>query len=372
MKRLMASLPLRVAMVGTGNVSLRYLRYLPTSPDVVIATLSDIDMDAARMRAAEFGVGRACPMEEAVSDPGIDIVLNLTPPAAHAIVTRAALESGKHVYSEKPLAMSLDEGRGLVALADEMGCRLACAPDTILAPHLMTGRALIDGGAIGTPVAASCSFVTPGSELWHPSPEFFYQPGAGPVFDEGPYFLSALVTLLGPVAEVSAKAATFRPERKVEVGPRAGAPIVARTPTHVVALLRLASGVLATLTMSFEVLGSTQPPLEIYGTSGTLRFPFPGYYGGGLRLGRKHDGPWQVITPDWSSAPDQDRGVGVEELARAIVSGDRSRMEAPFPLHILDLMETILRAAETGKNETLQTTCDRPAPYHPAASASAA
>ena len=360
-----SQLPLRVAMVGAGNVSLRYLRYLRSSREVVIATLSDLDMDAARARAVEFGCGRACSMEEALSDPGIDIVLNLTPPSAHGVVTRAALESGKHVYSEKPLALTLEEGRDLVALAERVGRRLACAPDTLLAPHLMTGRALIDGGEIGTPVAASCSFVTPGSELWHPSPEFFYQPGAGPVFDEGPYFLTALVTLLGPVAEVSAKSATFRPERTVHVGPRAGARIVARTPTHVVALLRFTSGVLATMTMSFEVLGSTQPPLEIYGTTGTLRFPFPGYYGSGLRLGRRHDGPWKDIAPGWTSAPDQDRGIGVEELARAIVSGRRSRMEPPLPLHILDLMETILRAAETGRSEPLRTTCERPAPYHP-------
>jgi predicted dehydrogenase len=300
-------------------------------------------------------------VEELLAARDVELVLNLTPAQAHGEITRRALAAGKHVWSEKPLAATFAEARELAAVARREDALLACAPDTFLGASLQTARRLVDDGALGTIVGASCSFVTPGSELWHHNPEILFGKGAGPIYDEGVYFLTALVALLGPIAAVTAQARTVRRERTIAQGPRAGERFVAEMPTHYVATLAFRSGALATMTMSFEVRTTTQPPLELYGTDGSLRLPFPGFYDGPVRLGRVHDTPWQEIAPEGRFLG-RVRGPGVEDLARAIRERREPRCSAALALHVLEAMELLHRSTETAMRERLTTQVERPAP----------
>jgi predicted dehydrogenase len=350
----------RTGAIGCGDVARYYLGYLAASDAVELAACADRDEPAAARRAAEHGI-EAVSVEELLADPRVELVLNLTPASVHAEVTRAALEAGKHVYSEKPLAMTLAEGEELERLARDRGLQLAAAPDTFLGPALQAARRLVDAGELGETIGASASFTAPGSDLWHPNADHLF--AAGPVYDEGVYYLTALVALLGPIASVAAIARTVRAERTLATGPRAGERFTAAAPTHWVGTLELASGALATMTMSFEAVGSTQPALELYGTTGTLRLPFPGFYDGALRLGRQHDPPWQELDP--GPPLGRVRGPGVEDLAEAIRAGREPRCSVRLALHVLDAMESIARAAESGGRERLRTSAERPEPRSP-------
>jgi predicted dehydrogenase len=354
---------LRVAAIGCGDVALhRYFPYLAgENPSIKLAACADLDARRAQHLAARFGLA-ACTPEAALADAGIDLILNLTPPQAHEELNAAALRAGKHIYSEKPFALTYTRGQELARLAESTGRRLASAPDTVLGPNLQLARRLIDEGKIGRPYMVSMSFVT-SDRSWHPDPEFFYRRGAGPIFDEGPYFLSALVALLGPVAEVSAFSATYHTELVVPSGPRAGATYRPEVPTSYAGTLLLQSGVLVSMLMSFDVRGTTLPPLEIYGEDGTLRLAFPGYYNGPVLFGREHDHITELIEPEWQTAMDEARGIGIEELAQSICREVPSRLEGSFPLHVLEAMEAIVRSGETGRRETLSSATERPRPY---------
>ncbi len=359
--------PVRTAVIGCGDVSVtQYLPYLTGSPFVRILTCVDRDPERARVAAERFGL-TARSLDEAIAEPEIEMVLNLTTPLAHFPINAAALDAGKHVYTEKPLAATVEEGQQLIDLAAQHGCRIAGAPDTILGPNIQLARDLIEQGKIGTPLMASMSFVT-ADRSWHPNPGFFYGRGAGPIFDEGPYFLSALVGLLGPIAEVTALAATFQEEIAITQGVSAGQRFRVEVPTSYVGGLRLESGLLASLFMSFEVRGSTMPPFEIYGSEGTLRLKFPGHYRGSVLFGTEHDAIAEEIHPAWRTYPMEAtkiRGLGVEEFARALRTGEASRVEAPFALHTLEAMAAIVSSAETGTPRRLTTRAQRPEPYDP-------
>lgn len=354
---------IEVGVMGCGDVAFtRYLPYLAgENPFLHVAACADLDEGRARRAAERFGLQAVSP-EDLLAARDIDLVLNLTPPQMHEAVTEMALRSRKHVYSEKPPALSMQAGRRLSTVARECGKRLGCAPDTILGPNLQLARRLIDEGTIGRPFMASCSFVT-ADRSWHPNPEFFYQEGAGPILDEGPYFLSALVALLGPVREVTARAATYRPEMTITDGPRAGERFGVEIPTSYVGGLVMHSGVLVSMLMSLDVRGSTLPGLEIYGEEGTMRLAFPGFYNGPIRLGREHDHIDQVIEAGWETAVDDARGIGVEELCRSIREGVASRLEGSFPLHVLEVMLALIRAAETECGVVVESTTARPRPY---------
>lgn len=358
--------PVRTAVIGCGDVATReYIPYLRHSPLVDIRVCADRDQTRAAGVAERFGLA-ARPVEEAIADPEVEMILDLTTPLAHFSINAAALEAGKHVYSEKPLAADFAEGSRLVALAAHRGRRIAGAPDTFLGPNLQLARRLIDAGRIGTPYMASMSFVT-ADRSWHPNPEFFYEAGAGPIFDEGPYFLSALVALLSPITEVTALAATFIEEISAG-GQGPGRTFRPKVPTSYVGGLRLESGVLASLLMSFDVRGTTMPPLEIYGSEGTIRPAFPGHYHGPVLLGREHNAISEEIQPNWHLYPMDEltiRGLGVEEFARAIRTGEPSRVEAPFALHILEAMESIVTSAASGMPVRLTTRAERPRAYDP-------
>jgi predicted dehydrogenase len=295
----------------------------------------------------------------------VDVVINLTVPAAHATITLAALEEGKHVFSEKPLALDREQGRRILEVADERGLRVGCAPDTLLGPSHQGGRRLLDSGEIGDAVSASAAMMYAGPELWHPDPAFFFQPGAGPLFDMGPYYLSWLVMMLGPVARVSCRARILFPERIVKGGPRKGETIHVTTPTHVAAILEFEGGQTATLLMSFGVPYSKLPHLELQGTSGTLQVPDPNHCVGPVSLWSEAEPDGRVIeVPQlhqrgWCQSC---RCMGVVDLVEAAAAGREPRASGRIAYHVLDVMHSLYEASDANAWVDVESTCARPEP----------
>jgi len=350
---------LRIGVVGAGQISGAYLSTLRPLSNVEVVAVCDLDEARARTAAAAARGARPLAIAELLAADDVDLVLNLTIPAAHAEVARAAIAAGKHVYGEKPLAVTTGQAREVLAAAGRAGVRVGCAPDTVLGTGVQTARACLDAGEIGTPIAATAFMVTPGHERWHPAPEFYYLPGGGPLFDMGPYYLTALVTLLGPVRRVVGMAATPRATRTIGSGPRAGAEIDVAVATHVTGVLEHASGALSTLMMSFDVWAGRLPYIEVYGTGGSLSVPDPNGFGG----------PVQIFTAgakDWAPAPEAGgyrgaaRGYGVSDLASALTSGTAHRANGEIAYHVLDVMEALLTAADSRHSADVTSTCDRP------------
>ncbi len=356
-----ADRPVRVGLVGCGNISGQYLKACSRFRTLAVEAVADLDPELAEARATEHGVPRTLAPDVLVRDPDIDLVINLTNPSAHASVSLAALNAAKSVYSEKPLATTRDDGRALLAAAERSGVRLGCAPDTFLGGALQTARKLLDDGWIGRPLAATAFVVNHGMEHWHPNPDAFYQPGAGPLFDVGVYYLTALVSLLGPVARVSGAAGRGFRERVVGVGPRLGDRVEVGTPTHVSALLEFAGGQVGTVVASFDVWASELPRLEIYGSEGTLLLPDPNFFGGTVRLRRAGADAWSEVPLSHGYA-ETSRGLGAADLARALRSGRRQRASGELAYHVLDIMQAALESAERGERVTLASAVERPAP----------
>ena len=343
-------LPVRVAVLGCGDIAGQYLTELTRHPAVVeVTTCADLDLGRAEARAAEFGIARAGSPIDALWDEAVEVVVNLTPPQAHAGVSLGILRAGKHVYSEKPLATTLADGAALLAEADRRGLRVGCAPDSFLAAPVQEARRAVEAGRIGRPVAAFAAFAARSVETWHPNPAFFFAPGAGPVLDMGPYYLTALVTLLGPAAWVSAEGDTLVPERECRHGGR----VVATTPTHVSGTVAFASGARATVLFSFDVHHTSLPRIEVYGTEGSLRLPDPNRFDGSVELiaagGERAELPL-------SEGPVIQRGHGVVDLALALRHGRPHRASGGLALHVLDVMEGLLRSAEAGGERVPMTT----------------
>lgn len=350
-----------LGVVGCGAISPVYLRNLCGAAQLRVVAAADLDPQRARARAAEFGVPKALPVAELLADPDVQIVVNLTPPAAHGPLGLAALQAGKHLYNEKPLAASRAEAIPLLREAAERTLRVGGAPDTFLGPGLQEGRRLLDAGAIGRPTGAVAFMVCHGHESWHPDPAFFYQRGGGPLFDMGPYYLTALVALLGPVRRVAAAARAAFPERTVLSGPRRGERIPVEVPTHVAGLLELEGGVLANLLMSFDVWAANLPRLEIYGTDGTLSLPDPNAFGGPVRLWRAAAQRWEEV-PVAEPRPANLRGLGVLDLARALRDGRPARASGELAYHVLDVMESLHESAACGRAVPMASACGRPEP----------
>jgi predicted dehydrogenase len=350
---------LRIGVVGAGQISGAYLATLRQLSNVAVVAVADLDEARAAAAAATVPGARPLAVAELLAAADVDLVLNLTIPAAHAEVAHAAIAAGKHVYGEKPLAVSAAQGREVLAAAARAGVRLGCAPDTVLGTGVQTARACLDGGQIGTPVAATAFMVTPGHERWHPAPEFYYQPGGGPLLDMGPYYLTALVTLLGPVRRVAGMAATPRTARTIGSGPRAGAEIDVAVATHVTGVLEHAGGALSTLVMSFDVWAGRLPCIEVYGTAGSLSLPDPNGFGGVVQV-------FSAGAKDWTPAPEAggyrgaSRGYGVSDLAGALASGTAHRASAEIAYHVLDVMETLLAAAGSRLSADVTSSCARP------------
>lgn len=355
--------PVRVGIIGCGVISAAYLRMLKTFPALRVVACADLLVERAEQRAREFDVPRACAPQELLQDPEVELVVNLTIPQAHADVSLAALEAGKHVYSEKPLALDRSQGQRLRDLAAAKSLRVGCAPDTFLGGGLQTARKLIDDGWIGEPVAATACMLSHGPEHWHPDPAFLYQSGAGPLFDIGPYYLTALISLLGPVrAVMSANKMTFA-QRTITSEPQYGAVFDVNTPTHVAGILEFVNGALATLVTSFDVWNVTQPRmLEIYGSQGSLRAPDPNTFAGPTQVSRAGADTWSDM-PLTHGYTDNARGLGVADMAYAIRSGRPHRADVSLAFHVLDIMLAMSESAESGQRIMLSSACERPAPF---------
>ncbi|HEX7005346.1 MAG TPA: Gfo/Idh/MocA family oxidoreductase [Trueperaceae bacterium] len=352
--------PLRVGIIGCGNISATYLKVARQFERLRVVAVSDLDPERARARAEEFGV-RAQPVESLLLDDEIEAVINLTVPNVHAQVSKLILEAGKHVYSEKPLATRREDGSELLELAHSRDLRIGCAPDTFLGAGLQTVRKLIDEGAIGRPVAATAFMMSSGVEMWHPDPGFFYRPGAGPLFDMGPYYLTALISFLGPIAAVSGQAATSFPERLITSKPLAGQTLRVETPTHITGLCDFHSGAVATLMTSFDVQASRLPRMEIYGSEGTIDVPDPNTFGGPVRLRRKGEKEWAEV-PLTHGYTSNSRGLGLADMAHALASGRDHRANGELAYHVLDVMQSILEASDEGRRTEVSSSCGRPAP----------
>ncbi len=350
----------RIGIIGCGNIAPVYVQTLKELAWIEIAAF----VDGVPGRAADFAErhgGRAMGFDELLGDDSIDAVVNLTPAHAHGTVSQQALEAGKPVYSEKPLGIDFDEGRALVELAEDRGLRLGCAPDTFLGAGLQAARAAIDRGAIGEPLAANALFLGFGPEWWHPNPEIFYGPGAGPLFDMGPYYLTALTALLGPAVSISGSARIGIAERVMHGKGRVGDVVTATVPTHVSALVDFASGATATMVTSFDVKASRVPKFEIYGSEATLSVSDPSMFGGPVQVRGILAGEWRDIALPTINIPQQ-RGIGVADMLSATVAGRPHRASGALALHVLELMTAAVRSADEGRRVELTTTCERPAP----------
>jgi predicted dehydrogenase len=351
---------LRIGIVGAGEISGVYLSTLRRLSNVGVVAVSDLDEGRARAAAAAATPSvRPLPVAELLAADNVDLVLNLTTPAAHAQVAHAAIAAGKHVYGEKPLAVTTGQAREVLAAAVRAGVRVGCAPDTVLGTGVQTARACLDAGEIGTPIAATAFMVTPGHERWHPAPDFYYLPGGGPLFDMGPYYLTALVTLLGPVRRVAGMAATPRATRTIGSGPRAGAEIDVAVATHVTGVLEHANGALSTLVMSFDVWAGRLPHLEVYGTAGSLSVPDPNGFGGAVQIFRTEAEDWTPVA-EAGGYRGAARGYGVSDLASALTAGTAHRASGEIAYHVLDVMESLLAAASSGHAADITSSCDRP------------
>jgi predicted dehydrogenase len=353
----------KVGIVGCGNISGIYFQNLVNVfNNVEVVACADMDTARSQAKADEFEGVKAVTVDELMADPEIKIVVNLTTPQAHFNVAKRALKSGKSVHNEKPLTLSREEGQELVDLAKKNGLLLGCAPDTFLGGGIQTCRKLIDDGWIGDPVAAQGFMLCPGHESWHPDPEFYYKLGGGPMFDMGPYYLTALVFLLGPVKKVTGATKITFPERTITSEKKFGKKVKVEVPTHVVAVMEFESGATVTLTTSFDVCGAHVRPIEIFGSQGSLSVPDPNGFGGPVEVLRAGAGQWSAV-PVIHGYTENSRGIGVADMAQVILDGKGiNRSNGDLAFHVLDIMHAVHDAAHQGVTVELASTCAKPEP----------
>ena len=351
----------KLGVVGCGNISEIYLKNLRMSADIEVRAVSDMNIERARARAEQFGIPQALSVEELLAESEVELLLNLTIPQAHFEIAMAALKAGKSVYNEKPLAVRREDARKVLDLAGEKGLRVGCAPDTFLGAGLQTSRHLIDSGAIGVPVGATAFMISRGHEDWHPDPAFYYQTGGGPMFDMGPYYLTALVALMGPARRVTGSAQISFPERTVTSAPKFGSKIRVEVPTNIATVVDFAKGAVGTMIMSFDIWQAGLPRMEIYGSEGTLRVPDPNFFGGLVQLWRHDAREWRAM-PLTNEFTENCRGLGVADLARAIRERRPHRANGELAYHVLEIMHAAHDASREGRHIELTSTCERPAP----------
>ncbi|MFA6135118.1 MAG: Gfo/Idh/MocA family oxidoreductase [Phycisphaerae bacterium] len=350
----------KIGIVGCGKISGIYFKAGKTFEILDIKACADIMPDRAKA-AAEANGCQAMTVEQLLADPEIQIVVNLTIPNAHYSVAMAAVAAGKSVHNEKPLTITREEGKKLLAAAKAKGVRVGCAPDTFMGGGLQTCRKLIDDGLIGQPVAATAFMTCRGHESWHPDPEFYYKVGGGPMFDMGPYYLTALVSMMGPIKRVTGSARVTFPERTITSQPKNGTKIKVDVPTHVAGVMDFASGAVGTIITTFDVWGANLPRIEIYGTNGSLSVPDPNGFGGVV----KYYPPERKV--EWKEMPlthgyaENSRGIGVADMAYALRSGRAHRASGELAYHVLDVMHAFHDASSQNKHAMLESTTQRPA-----------
>ncbi|WP_219838746.1 Gfo/Idh/MocA family protein [Paenibacillus sp. R14(2021)] len=353
--------PVKVGIVGCGNISQIYFTNLKQYPEIELVAAADIDLERAKQRAEEFDLPKAYTVEQLMADPDIELVVNLTFPKAHANICLQALEAGKHVYVEKPLAVTREEGRQVLELAAAKGLRVASAPETFLGGGIQTCRKLIDDGVIGQPISISGFMMGGGPEGWHPDPEFFYEVGGGPMFDMGPYYLTAYITLMGPIRRVTGSAVISYPERTITSEKKKGKVMKVETPTYIAGVIDFESGAVGTLITSFDTRGGTTlPKMEIHGSEGSMLVPDPNMFGGTVKL-RRLGGEWEEVSLTHDNT-DNNRGIGVADMARAIREGGPHRANGAMAYHVLEAMHGFHDASREGKHYTMESTCARPEP----------
>ena len=355
--------PVGIGVIGCGNISAAYLTAAKKFPILDIVALADANPAAAEARAAEFGLA-ARSVDALLADPAVEIILNLTIPRAHVEVGLKAIAAGKHVHSEKPLGVTVAEARRLVEAAAAKGVRLGSAPDTFLGGAHQTARRAVDDGLIGRPIGGSAFFMCPGHERWHPNPGFYYLAGGGPMLDMGPYYITDLVNLLGPVASVSGVATRIRSERVVTSKPLAGMRIPVEVATHVTGALTFASGAAVSMTMSFDVARHRHGPIELYGETGSLIVPDPNHFGGKVEFATASE-DWREIEIKGPYADGNYRIVGLADMAQAIRAGRPHRATGELAFHVLEVMEAFQRSSEAGQAVAISTCPQRPAPLPP-------
>jgi predicted dehydrogenase len=346
-------------IIGCGTISPAYIRGCQAFDILDVDACADLDMDRARARAEEFGIPTACSVERLLADPAIQIVVNLTTPQAHAEVNLAAIAAGKHVYCEKPLAITRADGQRALAAAMEAGVPVGCAPDTFLGGGIQTCRKLVDDGLIGEPVAATAFMTCHGHESWHPDPAFYYGEGGGPMLDMGPYYLTALINLIGPIQRVTGSTRVTFPERLITSQPLSGARIKVETATHVAGVMDFANGAVGTIITSFDIWAANLPRIEIYGSEGSLAAPDPNRFDGPVLLRRADILDWSEIPLTHSA--EVGRGIGVADMAYALVYDRPHRASGELAFHVLDVMHAFEDASQTGRHITIESTCAQPA-----------
>jgi predicted dehydrogenase len=364
----MSAKRLGIGFIGTGNISSAYLKAilgkdgLPGFPVLDIKALADMRPEAASARADEFGL-KSLSIEQMLADPEIDLVVNLTIPRAHVDVGLQCLAEGKHVYSEKPLGITFAEGRKLLDAANAAGLRIGSAPDTFLGGAHQQARAVLDSGALGQLVGGTAFMQCPGHESWHPDPAFYYDLGGGPMLDMGPYYITDLVNLFGPVARVSAMSSRLRSERVITSEPKKGQLMPVHIDTHVTGTLAFANGAIVQIAMSFDVAAHKHVPLEIYGTEQTLIVPDPNHFGGEVELRQRgRDEQWISVPVEQPYAEGNYRSLGVADMALGILDNRPHRANGDLALHVLEVMEAFEHAARDGNIVDIKTPVERPAP----------
>jgi predicted dehydrogenase len=332
-----------VAVIGAGNISKQYLDNLTVFPDLKIHVIADLFEEAAEARAKEYGIPEWGGVDAALNHPDVEIIVNLTIPAAHVEVATAAVNAGKHVWTEKPFSLDRESGLGLLKTADAAEIRLGCAPDTFLGAGLQTARRFIERGDIGTPLTGLTMFQTPGPESWHPNPAFLFQHGAGPLFDMSPYYLTALVQTFGSIRRVAAVGSSAKETRIIGSGPNAGDAFAVEVPTHVSAMVQFAGGQSSHSVFSFESPRLRVGLLEITGSEATLSLPDPNDFDGDLLLWRPGAEEPEIIP---ATGPANGRGLGVLDMARALRSGAPHRATGGLAYHVLDTMVSITESVE--------------------------
>ncbi len=354
--------PVKVGIIGCGNISGIYFQAGKKFSILDIAACADLDLSRAQAKAEEHGVPKACTPDELLADPEIEIVLNLTIPNAHYSVCKAALEAGKHVHVEKPLAITREQGAELLEIAGAKGLRVGGAPDTFLGGGIQTCRKLIDDGWIGEPIGVSAFMLCHGHESWHPDPAFYYKAGGGPMFDMGPYYLTALVALIGPIKSILGSARATFPERTITSAPKYGEVVTVDVPTHVAGIMNFANGAIGTLTTSFDVWAAgDHPDIEIYGTEGSMIVPDPNGFGGPVRVRRAGAKAWTEM-PLTHGFAENSRGIGVADIAYAIQSGRPHRSSGALAYHVLEAMHAFHDSSNSGSLYKMQSSVERPAP----------
>lgn len=357
---------MRAGLIGCGMISEIYLKNcIERFGNIEMVAVANRSPKAAKQRAEQFNL-QACSVDELLEDPDIQVVMNLTPPDQHFPVSMAILRAGKHVYSEKPLAVTLEDGKALLAYAKEHDLYVGCAPDTFLGGGLQTCRSLLEEGALGTPFAGQAFMLNCGPEVFHPNPEFFYREGAGPTLDLGPYHVSALISLLGPVKRVGGMGKINFPQREVlaKSSPRYGESFPVEVPTYVTSILEFVGGEVVTLTLSFDMqfpyMESKLPNIQLYGTDGVLSIPDTNMFGGPVYL-RKGTAEPDAIPLRYGFT-ENCRGMGLSDMVHAIETGESCRANGEFALHTLEVLLRILESVEKGGFCDLETTCERPQP----------